>query len=264
MINRENILTIVVIVIFILVCFMVYQIGWDYRERKTPINTPVTSTDAPQDTIPTLTPLNPHKEYIDRHEKEAGMPLTRIASLIIKEEGIKPFPYLDSRGTVTIGIGRSLQTNGISTTELHAIIPVPEYKAILLKGIVRDGRILISTISLAKQVFPNPLTEHDMMLLLTDDLKTTQQDAVKVFGSNVWGKVERVRKEAIVDLIYNLGLTHFRGFTHFIDDVKKQDWGKAASDLLMSEAARQNIARYHRIASVIQTGDERYFGLVGK
>lgn len=264
MISRDNILTVVVVVMFILVSFMAYQIGWDYKQQKPPINIPVAPTDAPQDTNPTLTPRNPYKEYIDKHEKEAGMPLKRIASLIIKQEGIRPSPYLDSRGIVTIGIGRSLQTNGVSTVELYAIVPTPDYKAILEKGIVRDGRILIPTISLAKQVFPNPLTEYDMMLLLTDDLKTAQKDAIKVFGVTVWSKIESVRKEAILDLIYNLGLTHFREFTHFIDDVKKQDWGKAASDLLMSEAARQNIARYHRLASVLQTGDERYFDLVGK
>ena len=108
--------------------------------------------------------------------------------------------------------------------------------------------------------FPTRSRNIDIMLLLADDLKVATHDAVSVFG-DTWQKIDKVRQEAIVDILYNLGLPHFKQFKHFIQSVKDGNWNKAAADLLMSEAARKHITRYHRSASVIQTGDQRYFEL---
>ena len=203
---------------------------------------------------------NLHSDLIKALEAEAGMPLSRIAELIISDEAVRSEPYLDSEGKVTIGVGRSLSANGVSVAELHALVPIPEYRLMLEKSTVRNGRILISDLGLAKQIFSKPLTEHDIALLLVNDLKQTKSDAVLVFGAD-WEQIDTVRQEVIVNLVFNLGLPHFQGFHNFIDAVKKQEWQRAATELLLSEAARQNIARYHRDATVIQTGDERYFGL---
>ena len=211
-------------------------------------------------TLPTKQEVSPHLSHVQSIEKEAGMPLSRIAKLIIRDEGVRTKPYLDPNGVVTIGIGRSLETNGVSIVELHALNSTPDYRTILNKTTVQNGRIKIKTLADANKIFTRPLDKHDLELLLTDDLKVTKADAVTVFG-DTWDKIDTVRQEAILDVIYNLGLTHFKGFHNFIASVKKQDWQKAASDLLLSEAARENITRYHRSASVIQTGDEKYFDL---
>ena len=216
--------------------------------------------DAPVPVPKPVPTSNPHSDLVKALESEAGMPLARIAGLIISDEAVRSEPYLDSEGQVTIGVGRSLSTNGISVAELHALVPIPEYRTILEKGTVRNGRVLISDLALAKQVFSKPLTQHDIALLLVDDLKQTKSDAVSVFGAD-WEQIDTVRQEVIVNLLFNLGLPHFRSFHEFIDAVKKQEWQRAASELLLSEAARRNIARYHRDATVIQTGDERYFEL---
>lgn len=201
---------------------------------------------------------HPHTDKILLHEQQAGVPLSRIARLIIASEGVRSEPYLDSGGVVTIGIGRSLQTNGITSVELRAIVPDLDYDLLIDMASIHQGRVKIGSIELAKRIFTKPLTEHDMHLLLAADLKSVKMDAVRVFGSD-WHKIDTVRQEAILDIIYNLGLPHFKGFVNFIDAVKVGAWKKAASELLLSEAARQNYSRYNHVSLVIDTGDAKYF-----
>lgn len=213
---------------------------------------------------PILTePDNPHQEYIDRHEEEAGTPLSNIAKLLIRDEGISPHPYTDSKGIATIGYGRSLETNGVSSAELHAIVRNVDYRFLIENSEIRSGRIYIKTLSVAEQVFKDKLTQHDMELLLVDDLKTSTKDAISVFGDAKWQEISEPRREVIIDLVYNLGLPHFKSFTDFIDSVKKGDWSKASTDLLQSQYARTHTIRSHRLSAVAATGDPKYFQLGG-
>ena len=254
--------TLQVVIVIGILAVLVYLVTWDDRleGRIRSLETqPKPETSATTPTLPEPV-INPHAQHIATLEAQADMPLTRLARLIIRDEGKRNSPYLDSKGIVTIGIGRSLQSNGITPTELRAIVREPDYETILRMGRVSKGRIYVESLSLANKIFPYPLTEHDIMLLLADDLKVATHDAVSVFG-DTWQKIDKVRQEAIVDILYNLGLPHFKQFKHFIQSVKDGNWNKAAADLLMSEAARKHITRYHRSASVIQTGDQRYFEL---
>lgn len=203
--------------------------------------------------------VSPHTQLIEKIQAENGISLSRIANLIIRDENIKNTPYTDNAGIVTIGAGRSLQTNGISITELHAIVATPAYKKILLHTNVKNGRIYIDSLKLANEILQNPLTEHDIALLLTDDLKNTTTEAKTVFPN--WNTLSEPRQEAIVDILYNTGLPHFKSFTNFIKNIKSEDWEAAANDLLLSKAARTHIIRYHRNASVIRTNDAQFFEL---
>lgn len=242
-----------------ILALLVYIFTDDIRtENKTIDTQPTPKIDAPIPPKP-----NPHIEHINTLENQVGMPLSRIAKLIIAEEGVRPQPYLDAEGVVTIGIGRSLQTNGISTSELIAIVPDVNYKELIENASIHQKRVKISSIDAAMRIFTKTLTEHDMHLLLAGDLTTVKADAVKVFGDK-WDQIDTIRQEAILDIIYNLGLPHFKQFQKFIAAVKVADWRTAASELLLSQAARQNYSRYNHISLVIDTGDEQYFNMKGK
>ena len=210
--------------------------------------------------IETAERVNPHADDIKRIESDAGVFLSRVAKLILHDEGNRSRPYLDSGGTVTIGVGRSLQTNGISVAELHAIVDEIDYSVLLQNTDVQNGRVRIGSLALANKIFVKPLTQHDIQLLLTDDLKNVAHEAEGVFGET-WQKLDMARKEVVVDILFNLGLPHFKQFENFIGAVKQGNWDTAASELLLSNAARKNIVRYHRNAVVMQTGDAQYFGL---
>ena len=126
--------------------------------------------------------VNPHADDIKRIESDAGVFLSRVAKLILHDEGNRSRPYLDSGGTVTIGVGRSLQTNGISVAELHAIVDEIDYGVLLAKTHVQNGRVRIGSLALANKIFVKPLTQHDIQLLLTDDLKNVAHEAEGVFS----------------------------------------------------------------------------------
>ena len=209
---------------------------------------------------PPTEPRNPHTQAIATIETSANMPLSRIAKLIIRDEGDRTRPYPDPSGVPTIGVGRNLRGNGISVTELQAIVTEIDYGVVLRETHVQGGRVRIGSLQLANRIFTKPLTEHDIQLLLTDDLNNVRKEAVGVFGQAVWQSISELRKEAILDVVFNLGLTRFKGFVNFIGAVKAGNWDKAASELLLSDAARKNIVRYHRNAVVIQK-DKDYFGL---
>ena len=225
---------------------------------------PPTVNDTPSEQatepIETAERVNPHADDIKRIESDAGVFLSRVAKLILHDEGNRSRPYLDSGGTVTIGVGRNLETNGISVAELHAIVDEIDYGVLLANTHVQNGRVRIGSLALANRIFVKPLTQHDIQLLLTDDLKNVAHEAEGVFGET-WQKLDMARKEVVVDVLFNLGLPHFKQFVEFIKAVKAGNWDKAASELLLSNAARKNIVRYHRNAVVIQTGDAQYFGL---
>lgn len=255
--SRENILSVIVILMAIAIgmLFMRDFFGFWQSEGQQPEITQSIS-DKPKGTD-----ISPHQEMVDQIEFDAGMRLSRLIAIETNNEGERQTSYLDTAGAVTIGIGRSLATYGISVDELYAIVPAPNYKHLLQHARIANGRIYIHTLEIANKVFTKPLTKHDVGLLLADDLAQAQKDAVSVFGQDRWNAIDEIRKEAILDVVFNLGLPHFKGFHHFIQSVKDGDWEKAGNDLLLSEAARENILRYHRDASVIRTGDAKYFGL---
>ena len=114
---------------------------------------------------------------------------------------------------------------------------------------------------MANKVFVKPLTEHDVHLLLMDDLKSASHDAVSVFGTSVWNQVSDARKEAIIDTLFNLGLPRFKTFEQFIGAVKRGDWDAAANELLLSNAAHTNPDRYFRNSRVMRTNNRKYFRL---
>lgn len=230
------------------------------KKQSVPIhNVPTNSAELDTD----ITDISPHIEVKKNIESNAGTRLSTIAKLIILEqdrEGKRYEPYLDGSNIVTIGIGRSLQTNGISTNELYAIVKNPNPEYLFNNTHVRNGRFYISSLSVAKQIFTQPLTEHDVQLLLMDDLKNVTKEAKSVFGAQ-WEQISEPRREAIIDTLFNLGLPHFKQFHEFINAVKSQDWEKASLELIRSEAASKNYARYSRNSAVIHTGNASYFNI---
>ena len=180
-------------------------------------------------------------------DKESGSPiLSRVATLILPEEGVRTRPYLDSKGNVTAGIGRNLSGNGISIAELKAIAGELDYDLLLQETHIENGRIRIKTLALANRIFVKPLTKADIHLLLLDDLKSTQNDALTVFGAELWGKIGENRKEALLDTIFALGLPHFKEFEKMIGAIKAGNWNEAATELLKSEAADEAPGRFFR------------------
>lgn len=172
--------------------------------------------------------------------------LSRVATLLLPEEGVRTRPYLDSKGYVTVGIGRNLSGNGVSIAELNAIVDELDYDLLIRETHIENGRVRIKTLALANKIFVKPLTKADIHLLLLDDLRITQNDALTVFGSELWGNMGEPRKQALLDTLFELGLPRFEKFVNLIAAVKQKDWNTAAVELLKSEAADEAPGRFFR------------------
>lgn len=200
---------------------------------------------------------SPHTEHIKRIETDAQMTLRSVTEHIMRDEGKRAEPYMDNIG-VAIGVGRNLTTYGISTVELRAINPKFDINDHLDSIAVGDKGIFIDDIKTAKSILNTPLNDHDISLLLLSNLKNTAQEAEQVF-KETWQALDDVRKEGIIDMLFNLGLPHFVEFKDFIAAIKVKDYEAAGNAVLLSLAARENPTRYQRVAKVIKTGDRRYF-----
>lgn len=264
MIRRERILTIAIVFIAIAVFALVLHDFFGFWQTEQPQQLDATTTSKVADLREHLPEpkahISPHQDIVEALETQAGMPLSRIARLIIEDENVRYTPYLDAERKVTIGIGRSLQTNGLSTLELTSILADVNLRDVINIARIKGGRIYFDSLTSAKQVFTTPLTSDDIHLLLTDDLKNVSVEAKGVFGK-AWTEIDSARQESILDVLYNLGLPHFQEFKKFIDAVKQQNWKTASAELLRSEAAHENPSRYFRNSQVIRTGDPSHFNL---
>ena len=64
------------------------------------------------------------------------------------------------------------------------------------------------------------------------------------------------RQDAIVEMLYQLGLSRFRGFGRMIAALKARDYAQASLEILNSRWARvQTPGRAQRIAATIRTGE---------
>ena len=116
------------------------------------------------------------------------------------------------------------------------------------------------TIGVGRNLTGQGLSDDEIRYLLKNDVKRAESVARRVFGE-MWDSIGKARQASIVDVIFNVGEAGFRLFVRFIAAVKEKDWTEAAKELLDSIAAHQNASRYHHNASVILTGNERYFEL---
>ena len=95
-----------------------------------------------------------------------------------------------------------------------------DYALLLRESHIRDGRVRLETLSLAKRIFVHPLTSHDIHLLLVNDLVNTLREAESIFGNADWQHISEARRLAILDVLFNLGKPRFLTFHKFIGAVK--------------------------------------------
>lgn len=81
------------------------------------------------------------------------------------------------------------------------------------------------------------------------------QDLDKKLAGYYWyPPLDDLRKSVMIDVAYNVGLQGLLHFPKMISALSRKDWVEAAKELLDSDAARLNVARYKRLAAVIEKG----------
>lgn len=155
--------------------------------------------------------------------------LERLAS----DEGRRVKPYLDSVGVWTIGIGRNLEDVGFSDNEVELLADYFGGYREAVNGIFRVG-----------------LTDDIIEYMFRRDVERAERDLDARFP--FWRDVTPdARRDVIVNMCFNLGLTRFAHFTKFWHAIRARDYPRAAVEMLDSRWARQVGPRSERLADVM-------------
>lgn len=96
------------------------------------------------------------------------------------------------------------------------------------------------------------LSDDEIDYLLDNDIVRCIKELTRALP---WfGLLDDVRKEALIDLCFNLGLTRLLGFKKALAAIEASDWDTAKVELLDSRWAAQVGNRAQEIAEMIRTG----------
>lgn len=140
-------------------------------------------------------------------------------------EGIALKPYKCPAGKLTIGIGRNIDDNPLTTKELAYIGHDCRRKAI---------------------------TEEQANFLCRNDLKRVRQELDMFLPW--WSNLSPDRQYVMIDLCFNLGYKKLLTFQKTLSSIAQGYYIKASEQLLQSKYARQVGKRAERNANCLKTG----------
>ena len=108
------------------------------------------------------------------------------------------------------------------------------------------------TIGIGRNLDDRGISKEESFFLFKNDLNRVEAEALSVFPQ--FPNFSNSRQRALINMLFNLGLSRFLGFKRMIAAIHNNDWGKAADEALDSRAARQTGERYSRIAKLLREG----------
>lgn len=144
------------------------------------------------------------------------MNLVLLESELRRDEGVRFYRYLDSKGVPTTGVGHNLQAS-----------PLPSN-------------------------WTYPLTLAQVGQLLTKDIA----DTFTVLDLNLpwWRKLDEVRQRVLANMAFNLGMTKLLGFKKALAAMQAGAYATAAAEMKNSDWYGQVGARAVRLCGAMETG----------
>jgi lysozyme len=115
----------------------------------------------------------------------------------------------------------------------------------------RDSKSKL-TIGVGRNLDDVGITRAEALMLLENDIATVQRDVKRAFP---WFPgLDPVRKDVVLDMVFNLGLPRFRRFEKTIASIRAGDWENAAREMLKSRWANQVGKRATELAAMMERG----------
>ena len=133
--------------------------------------------------------------------------MSNLVQQLMRHEGFRQFPYKDTVGKLTIGVGRNLDDVGIS--------------------------------------------EDEAAHLLENDILVARNELLFAFPA--FSQMQPVRQDALTNMVFNMGITRFKGFKNMIAALVEQNYQLAADEMLDSKWARQVGSRADELAYQMRT-----------
>jgi lysozyme len=97
------------------------------------------------------------------------------------------------------------------------------------------------------------LSDDEVDYLLENDIARVIKELSSEYA---WfNDLDDVRKDAMIDISFNLGATRLRGFKKALAAMEVADYTLAAKEFLDSKWSRDVKGRAHELASMIETGE---------
>lgn len=151
--------------------------------------------------------------------------MNEIIQRLCYNEGIRLKPYKCSEGKLTIGVGRCLDTNPLTTEEMSFI---------------------------GHNCRENEITKDQAMYLLRHDIEKVKSELDR--NLPWWKNLNEDRMYVLIDLCFQLGITGLLKFKNMLKFLSTGFFIQASEELLDSRYARQTPARAQRNAQCIKTG----------
>ncbi|MBL19158.1 MAG: lysozyme [Flavobacteriaceae bacterium] len=97
------------------------------------------------------------------------------------------------------------------------------------------------------------LSEDEIEYLLDNDIRRVTRELSTEF--DWFDDLDEVRKNAMIDISFNLGATKLRGFKKALQAMSEQNWREASKQFADSRWFNQVGIRAKRLCSMIQTGE---------
>jgi len=154
------------------------------------------------------------------------------------DEGKSKKPYKDSKGIWTIGIGRNLESPGLSLKEMQRFGENNFYQD---KSFV--------SISCARNFILSPLSDEEIHYLLDNDIKRVIEELKLQYEWFL--SLSIARQYVICNMYFQLGQYKFRKFKNLIKSLELKDYDLAAKEMLDSKWAKSDsparAKRLHKI-----------------
>ena len=108
------------------------------------------------------------------------------------------------------------------------------------------------TIGYGHNLEDNGLSQSVCEYILIEDIEESKRNLYAIFTRDFFDSLSNNQKIALVDMMFNLGLSKFLTFKKFIQAVKNKDFIKASAEIINSKAYQQNKRRYKKLSEQIK------------
>lgn len=151
--------------------------------------------------------------------------------LVEEGEGCSLKAYFDTEDILSIGWGRNLETNGLSESE------------------IKFGKLTSYQLANMESLI---ITQELANLMLKNDIALAEA-SLKNYDWFI--KLDDLRKDIIVDMAFNMGLSTFLKFKDMISYLKVKDYNSVANEMMDSDWYRKDVkARGIILVKIMRTG----------
>ena len=107
------------------------------------------------------------------------------------------------------------------------------------------------TIGYGHNLEDNGLSQSVCEYILIEDIEEAKKNLYAVFTKDFFDDLNDKQKIALIDMMFNLGLSRFLTFKKFILAVKQRNFDRASVEIIHSKAYTQAKRRYQLLAEQI-------------